>query len=124
MSELGDVPLDRSGSATSDGSAPEPDSPALLPRLLVGLLLGVLVGLGYVLWRSQAPASPASVAAATAPAPPAATADATPAAPAAVQMVRSRRAAPILLKNRSPMPKKPSMPSVPEYENGWTASGP
>lgn len=84
MSELGDVPLDRSGSATSDGSAPEPDSPALLPRLLVGLLLGVLVGLGYVLWRSQAPASPASVAAATAPAPPAATGDSTPAAPAAV----------------------------------------
>lgn len=84
MSELGDVPLDKSGSATSEGSAPEPDSPALLPRLLVGLLLGVLVGLGYVLWRSQTPASPAPVAAATAPAPAAASADPAAVAPAVV----------------------------------------
>ncbi len=84
MSELGDVPLDKSGSATSDGDTPEPDSPALLPRLLVGLLLGVLVGLGYVVWRSQAPASPAPVAAATAPVPNAASADPAAVAPAVV----------------------------------------
>lgn len=63
MSELGDVPLDKSASADTEGVPPEPDSPPLLSRLMIGLLLGVLVGLGYVVWRSQAPASPAPVSA-------------------------------------------------------------
>lgn len=61
MSELSDVPLDKSGSAPSEGSPPEVESPALMPRLLIGLLVGVLVGVGYVVWRSQGPASPAPV---------------------------------------------------------------
>lgn len=66
MSELSDVPLDKSGSEGQDLPVTEPSTPALLPRLLTGLLLGVLVGLGYVAWRSRGPAEPTPVSAQTA----------------------------------------------------------